>query len=716
MKHYITILAAISAIASFGAVNVQTAKLSTLPGKTMVVTNITGAASASDVPTDSTISGWGYIKSWTETDPTVPSWAKAISKPTYGWEEIINTPTALPNPNAISFYSKSGGLIFSYDGSESKSVILEDMGDIGYTDFLEWRNSKNLYLGENSHSTGEDYSVAIGVGTEASGTHSVALGAGGVRATAMHALAVGNSVEARAIASTAIGYSSFANAQSSTAIGGNAYANMERALAAGWAAIVDSTNATAIGNGSSVLTNALGATAIGSGAVVGNGATNAVQIGFGVNNDAGTLQFMDKKVVLAGNSVSLASITNNNGVAMPGLRDISYTAPGGVSWQSFPASRASSHFMVFGDGRFVGAGDRYLHYSDDGTNWVSITGTSGPWSNIAYGNGVFVGGRYNLRSGLLYSTNGVDWVASEKTDCEWYSVAYGGGRFVAAGSDGAWHSSDGIAWSRSSGVPVSSELIIYGNGRFLAFEYGGGVSCSYDGTSWEATAPTEHQVFSGAFGGGRFVIADEQHNILYSIDGTNWIQSVKTGGNVYGIAFGGGRFVAAEQGTGISGAMWYSDDYGETWIKSFESTSVNPYSVCFGDGCFIAADNSKGVLYSGPVTIRSIPVVQQISANGTVLSMDSDNKVDIGGAILSAIDATDPVFSNAVLTVSLELFDTNTVAVLNDLAGTVDGIPLEGSAASIGALLIALAAAVAALKKDVGSANKDLESALNGGK
>lgn len=162
--------------------------------------------------------------------------------------------------------------------------------------------------------------------------------------------------------------------------------------------------------------------------------------------------------------------------------------------------------------------------------------------------------------------------------------------------------------------------------------------------------------------------------------------------------------------------MWYSDDYGETWIKSFESTSVNPYSVCFGDGCFIAADNSEGVLYSGPVTNRSIPVVQQISANGTVLSMDSDNKVDIGGAILSSIDATDPVFSNAVLTVSLELFDTNTVAVLNDLAGTVDGIPLEGSAASIGALLIALAAAVAALKKDVGSANKDLESALNGGK
>lgn len=329
MKHYITIFVAISAIASFGAVNVQTAKLSTLPGKTMVVTNITGAASVSDVPTDSTVADWGYIKSWTETDPTIPSWAKATSKPTYGWKEITNTPAALPNPNALSFYSKSGILIFSYDGREAKSVIMEDMGDMGDmggAEFLAWRGSKNPYLGENSHSTGEDYSVALGVGAEASGTHSVALGAGGVRATAMHALAVGNSVEARAIASTAIGYSSFANAQSSTAIGGNAYANMERALAAGWAAIVDSTNATAIGNGSAVLTNALGATAIGSGAVVGNGATNAVQIGFGVNNDAGTLQFMDKKVAFISDIGNYKTVSNR---AIRAVQSEILLAPGG---------------------------------------------------------------------------------------------------------------------------------------------------------------------------------------------------------------------------------------------------------------------------------------------------------------------------------------------------------------------------------------------------
>ena len=45
------------------------------------------------IPTDSTVAGWGYIKSWTETDPTVPSWAKATTKPTYGWTEISNKPS-----------------------------------------------------------------------------------------------------------------------------------------------------------------------------------------------------------------------------------------------------------------------------------------------------------------------------------------------------------------------------------------------------------------------------------------------------------------------------------------------------------------------------------------------------------------------------------------------------------------------------------------------
>ena len=35
----------------------------------------------------------GYLTGYTETDPTVPAWAKAASKPTYSYSEIQDTPT-----------------------------------------------------------------------------------------------------------------------------------------------------------------------------------------------------------------------------------------------------------------------------------------------------------------------------------------------------------------------------------------------------------------------------------------------------------------------------------------------------------------------------------------------------------------------------------------------------------------------------------------------
>ena len=67
------------------------------------------------------------------------------------------------------------------------------------------------------------------------------------------------------------------------------------------------------------------------------------------------------------------------------------------------------------------------------------------------------------------------------------------------------------------------------------------------------------------------------------------------------------------------------------------------------------------------------------------------------------ISANDPTFSNAVLAVGLNI-DTNSVAVLNDIAATFGGFPIEGTATTVGGLLAALAAAIAWLKKNkVGS-------------
>lgn len=65
--------------------------------------------------------------------------------------------------------------------------------------------------------------------------------------------------------------------------------------------------------------------------------------------------------------------------------------------------------------------------------------------------------------------------------------------------------------------------------------------------------------------------------------------------------------------------------------------------------------------------------------------------------------AANQTFSDAVLNVGLNI-DTNSVAVLNEIAKMFGGFPLEGTATTVGGLLAALAAAIAWLKKNkVGS-------------
>jgi hypothetical protein len=65
----------------------------------------------------------------------------------------------------------------------------------------------------------------------------------------------------------------------------------------------------------------------------------------------------------------------------------------------------------------------------------------------------------------------------------------------------------------------------------------------------------------------------------------------------------------------------------------------------------------------------------------------------------AAISPTSPAFSNAVLSVGLGI-DTNTVAAINELVDASHDLPVSG-ATSVGALLLALAAAVAALKRKI---------------
>ena len=92
-----------------------------------------------------------------------------------------------------------------------------------------------------------------------------------------------------------------------------------------------------------------------------------------------------------------------------------------------------------------------------------------------------------------------------------------------------------------------------------------------------------------------------------------------------------------------------------------------------------------------------------VYGGGSIVLESNESLTDLGNNPI--ISATNPSFSNAVLAVGLNI-DTNSVAVLNEIAATFGGFPLGAgeTATTIGGLLAALAAAAAWLKKNkVGS-------------
>lgn len=102
----------------------------------------------------------------------------------------------------------------------------------------------------------------------------------------------------------------------------------------------------------------------------------------------------------------------------------------------------------------------------------------------------------------------------------------------------------------------------------------------------------------------------------------------------------------------------------------------------------------------------------------TAAQVGAYTRAEVDSKIESAVLPTDPTFSNAVLSVGLNI-DTKSVAVLNEIASTFGGFPIEGTATTVGGLLAALAAAVAWLKKNKVQTLKlndgSVETSANGG-
>jgi hypothetical protein len=163
--------------------------------------------------------------------------------------------------------------------------------------------------------------------------------------------------------------------------------------------------------------------------------------------------------------------------------------------------------IIFGDGKFVAAGNKYIAYSTDGITWTATkTESLGLnivyFNSIAYGNGKFVAVGNKLitttNDNIAYSSDGgITWTLATTTAFDYiYNgklnkeeinvIAFGNGKFVAGGARGRLATStDGITWTplpdetfgidemNEGGNVRSIESIAYGNGKFVVvgFDY-----------------------------------------------------------------------------------------------------------------------------------------------------------------------------------------------------------------------------------------------------
>ncbi len=286
----------------------------------------------------------------------------------------------------------------------------------------------------------------------------------------------------------------------------------------------------------------------------------------------------------------------------------------GLKWEQSSFLGGQYTDIAYGDGMFVISCDRDfsntpvsgLLYSTNGKEWHQSNIATGYFSSVAYGDGVWVAGAYygyesNIE-GLWYSTDGKTWSQSNVASGEIISVAYGNGTWVALGYDGNYYSKNGSTWTsltpklQGNKVCYANELWVTGNND--------GIYYSSDGINWtQSNITAAAYIYCAAYGNDIWVIG--AHNgIYYSKDGKTWAKAVTDISNlcIESLTYGNGVFVAVD----VNKGAFYSND-GQNWNSTISTGGCR--NVIFADNCWILGGNGIWSSQNGKDWIQSdLPV------------------------------------------------------------------------------------------------------------
>jgi hypothetical protein len=235
------------------------------------------------------------------------------------------------------------------------------------------------------------------------------------------------------------------------------------------------------------------------------------------------------------------------------------------------------------------------------TKHGTVTNASRAISRVAYGNGRYVS-LGSLGSYILTSPDGITWTQSTNLTGPWTNITFGNGMFVAVANSGTNRiatSPDGLTWTtRVAPVNNAWQDVIFGNGQFVAMACGAGTTCnstagtrimtSPDGITWTARTSPASDWRAIAYGGGQYVVVGIS-SAMTSPDGITWTTRTFPATNGAYVAYGNGKFVASVLASGGSPndfEVLTSSDGGVTWSQTLVPGDT-PQSLTFFDPYFV---------------------------------------------------------------------------------------------------------------------------------
>jgi hypothetical protein len=327
---------------------------------------------------------------------------------------------------------------------------------------------------------------------------------------------------------------------------------------------------------------------------------------------------------------AFVAATTGNQLLVLGGYDSLVISSNGLSWQQVtnPASDYPGA-LGFGNGRFVYLGVAgSIATSTNAFDWETDRPIDGQqqFTGFCYGNGVFVG---LGQRGIYSSQNGTSWtqvytpIANGPT-----AGVFAKGGFLAGDIDGhLYQSDDGLAWRQSTvSLPSSIQALLFDGTQYIAvLNYGTSFATSIDATNWAPISPPiAANALTGLAANGRLVFSGASGALVSGTSPTELsVINPGLGGDLVDVAAGPSNYVAV-----TSGVIMVSDD-GLTWRQLPGYPSRPMHFIRYSHGRFIAGCD-WGVLFTSSNGINwvesSLPTTSALSSFAT----DGTREVMVG--------------------------------------------------------------------------------------